>query len=179
MIAASGILVVVAFITLIVGVFRTGLELIWTSIAASILAAIFLALGVVQGNKRCVATAGAPVPMPSWSDQPAVGATTTAVMERVPARAEPEEEELPTLVAVPEPEPEIAYAPEPARTPSRKPAAKKPAAAGATAGTVVVIPDRDKFHKATCRYAKNPAAMSMTKAAAKRQGYKPCASCKP
>ncbi len=55
MIAASGILVVVAFVTLILGVFRTGLGLIWTSIAASILAAIFLALGVVQGNKRRVA----------------------------------------------------------------------------------------------------------------------------
>jgi outer membrane biosynthesis protein TonB len=196
-IAASGILVVVAFVTLIVGVFRTGLGLIWTSIAASVLAAIFLALGVVQGNKRRVATAGGPpAPMPSWADQPA----TTAVMERerVPAQEEVEEEEpAPTLVAVPEPEPE----PEPAYTqyqspppaakpaPTRaarpaaaKPAAKKPAAkkaAAASSGSVVVIPDRDKFHRDSCRYAKNPAAMSMTKAAAKRQGYKPCATCKP
>ena len=183
MIAASGILVIVAFVTLIVGVFRTGLELIWTSIAASILAAIFLALGVVQGNKRRVVTAGPSAPMPSWSDQPAVGAaTSTAVMERAPARAEPEEEELPTLVAVPEPEPEPEElpTPTPAKKPAaRKPAAKKPAAAASTAASVVVIPDRDKFHKETCRYAKNPAAMSMTKAAAKRQGYKPCATCKP
>ncbi len=177
MIAASGILVVVAFVTLIVGVFRTGLELIWTSIAASILAAIFLALGVVQGNKRRVATVGAPGPMPSWSDQPAMRTpAATAVMERAPAREEPEEE-LPTLVAVPEPE---AFAPEPAATrpAARKPATKKPAAA-AGASSVVVIPDRDKYHKDTCRYAKNPAAMSMTKVAAKRQGYKPCATCKP
>ncbi|MEX2557346.1 MAG: hypothetical protein WEB06_17165 [Actinomycetota bacterium] len=194
MIAASGILVVVAFVTLILGVFRTGLGLIWTSIAASILAAIFLALGVVQGNKRRVATAGGPsAPMPSWSDQPSAPAAT-AVLERdrVPARDEIDDEELPALVAVPEPEPEpetamssfeppaekpaAARAPRPAAT--KKPAAKKPAAAAAS-GSVVVIPDRDKFHKDSCRYAKNPAAMSMAKAAAKRQGYKPCATCKP
>ena len=196
MIAASGILVVVAFVTLIVGVFRTGLGLIWTSIAASILAAIFLALGVVQGNKRRVATAGGPsAPMPAWSDQPSAPAAT-AVLERAPARdvyEEEEEEEPPTLVAVPEPEPEPAsFAPEPAapkRAPAKtaakstaksgaKKAAAKPAAA-AGASSVVVIPDRDKFHRDSCRYAKNPAAMSMTKAAAKRQGYKPCATCKP
>jgi len=42
-----------------------------------------------------------------------------------------------------------------------------------------VVPDRDKFHKETCRYAKNPAAMTMTKAAARRQGYVPCGTCKP
>ena len=194
MIAASGVLVIVAFVTLIVGVFRTGLGLIWTSIAASVLAAIFLALGVVQGNKRRVATVGGPAaPMPAWSDQPATG-TATAVMERerVPMREElEEEEEPPTLVAVPEPEPEpepSSFAPAPAKKPAaarsttrstaKKTAAKKPAAAAST-GTVVVIPDRDKFHRDTCRYAKNPAAMSLTKAAAKRQGYKPCATCKP
>lgn len=193
MIAASGILVVVAFVTLILGVFRTGLGLIWTSIAASVLAAIFLALGVVQGNKRRVATAGGPsAPVPSWSDQPSAPAAT-AVMERerVPARDEIDEEELPALAAVPEPDPETAMSsfeppapvakPAPAR--AARPAAKKPAAkkaaAAAASGSVVVIPDRDKFHKDSCRYAKNPAAMSMTKVAAKRQGYKPCATCKP
>lgn len=190
MIAASGILVVVAFVTLILGVFRTGLGLIWTSIAASVLAAIFLALGVVQGNKRRVATAGGPsAPMPSWSDQPpAPAATAVLERERVPARDEIEEEP-PPLVVVPELEPETAMSsyqppaakPAPtraARPAAKKPGAKKPAAATAS-GSVVVIPDRDKFHRDSCRYATNPAAMSMTKVAAKRQGYKPCATCKP
>jgi hypothetical protein len=189
-IAASGILVVVAFVTLILGVFRTGLGLIWTSIAASVLAAIFLALGVVQGNKRRVATAGGPSePMPSWSDQPSAPAAT-AVMERERVPARDEEEEPPTLVAVPEPEtamtsfepPPPVAKPAPARAArpaaAKKPAAKKAASASAS-GSVVVIPDRDKYHRDSCRYAKNPAAMSMTKAAAKRQGYKPCATCKP
>ncbi len=192
MIAASGILVVVAFVTLILGVFRTGLGLIWTSIAASVLAAIFLALGVVQGSKRRVATVGGPsAPVPSWSDQPPAPATAVLDRERVPARDEIDEEELPALVAVPEPEPETAMSsfeppatvtkPAPAR--AARPAAKKPAAkkagAATASGSVVVIPDRDKYHKDSCRYAKNPASMSMTKVAAKRQGYKPCATCKP
>ncbi len=180
MIAASGILVVIAFVTLIAGVFRTGLGLIWTSIAASVLAAIFLALGVVQGNKRRVATAVGPatVTVPPWSDQPAApapavygaeAAEETAVMER------------PSLAAVPEAEEEdiSAYRPEPAAAPTRAAAPKKRAATAASAATVVVIPDRDKYHKETCRYAKNPAAMTLPKASARRQGYKACGVCKP
>ena len=178
MIAASGILVVIAFVTLIAGVFRTGLELIWVSIAASVLAAIFLALGVVQGNKRRVATVVGPsaTTVPPWSDQPAAPAPA--------AYAEPAEEtavmERPSLAAVPEAEEEdlAPYLPEPTPAPKRSAAPKK-AASGASAATVVVIPDRDKYHKETCRYAKNPAAMTMAKAAARRQGYKACGTCKP
>jgi hypothetical protein len=174
-IAASGILVIVAFVTLIAGVFRTGMELIWTSIASSVLAAIFLILGVVQGNKRRVQPAGGPAAaVAPWSES---GATATAVMERAAAPAIDDtmaEEPRPSLAAVPEPETE-AFAP-PTRAAAVKPATRK---ATATAATVVVVPDRDKYHKDTCRYAKNPAAMTMTKAAARRQGYTPCGTCKP
>jgi len=179
-IAASGILVVVAFVTLIVGVFQQGLSLIWTSIAASVLAAIFLALGVVQTNKRRIAPAGGmasgSTPAP-WSDTGA-----TAVMEREPAPVggdETIEERRPSLTAVPAPSDEDLYAPaEEAPAPAEaKPAARRAAAAPAV--TVVVVPDRDKYHKETCRYAKNPAAMTMTKAAARRQGYTACGTCKP
>jgi hypothetical protein len=180
-IAASGILVIVAFVTLIVGVFRTGLSLIWASIAASILAAIFLALGVLQSNKRRVipasGTSGSTVQ--PWSEAPAA---TTAVMERAPAPATDDmiEEMRPPLTAVPAPEEEL-FAPPPAKAPAAAKPAAKPATrkAAASSPTVVVVPDRDKFHKETCRYAKNPAAMTMTKAAARRQGYVPCGTCKP
>lgn len=180
MIAASGILVVVAFVTLIVGVFNPGLSLIWVSIASSVLAAVFLALGVMQSNKRRVAPAGGPAmtQASAWTEAPAA---TTAVMERAPAVAEPEEEEeaRPSLAAVPEPE-EESFARAPAAKPAAKSAAKPRARTAASdSASVVVVPDRDKFHKETCRYAKNPAAMSMTKAAAKRQGYKACGVCKP
>ena len=181
MIAASGILVVIAFVTLIAGVFRTGLGLIWTSIAASVLAAIFLALGVVQGNKRRVATAVGPstATVPPWSDQTAAPAVygseeaeETAVVERTSLAAVPEaEEDLSAYEREEAPAPAPAPA-APARAKTRRPAAE-------TGATVVVIPDRDKFHKETCRYAKNPAAMTMAKSAARRQGYKPCGVCKP
>lgn len=210
MIAASGILVIIAFVTLIIGVFQAGLGLIWASIAASVLAAVFLALGVVQSNKRRVATAGpGTAPMPSWADQP----TTAAVPEReaapglsvvtMPADEEEEEEaeaEPETVVskfeppartrakaptrATPTPTPSRTVAkPAPAKAASAKAAPAKAAPAKAkkavVAATVVVIPDRDKFHLESCRYAKNATAVSMTKAAARRQGYKPCATCKP
>jgi hypothetical protein len=179
-IAASGILVVIAFVTLIAGVFRTGLGLIWTSIAASVLAAIFLALGVVQGNKRRVATAVGPSTAAApWSDQPAPAvyepeaAEETAVVERPSLAAVPEaEEDLSAYEREEAPAPTPAPARKPARSTTRRPAAE-------TGATVVVIPDRDKFHKETCRYAKNPAAMTMAKSAARRQGYKPCGVCKP
>jgi hypothetical protein len=181
-IAASGILVIVAFVTLIVGVFRTGLSLIWASIAASILAAIFLALGVVQSNKRRVVPASgtSDAPVRPWTEAPTA---TTAVMERAPAPAADDmiEEMRPPLTAVPAPEESFAP-PVPKLAPASKPvAAAKPATrkAPASSPTVVVVPDRDKFHKETCRYAKNPAAMTMTKAAARRQGYTACGTCKP
>ena len=180
MIAASGILVVVAFITLILGVFRTGLSLIWTSIAASVLAAIFLALGVVQGNKRRVVpasgTSGATVQ--PWSEAaPPAPMASTAVLERAPSPSADDmiEEMRPPLTAVPAPE-ETFAPPAPKAPAAAKPATRK---AAASSPTVVVVPDRDKFHKETCRYAKNPAAMTMTKAAARRQGYVPCGTCKP
>lgn len=185
MIAASGILVIVAFLTLIIGVFRTGLSLIWASIAASILAAIFLALGVIQSNKRRVvpASGASTGPVTPWTEAPSPAAST-AVMERAPAPAMDDmiDEMRPPLTAVPEPEPEEETFAAPAPTiAAAKPAAAKPAArkAASTAATVVVVPDRDKFHKETCRYAKNPAAMTMTKAAARRQGYTACGTCKP
>ena len=70
--------------------------------------------------------------------------------------------------------------------PAKKAAAAKPAktasaASGGTAGgSVVVIPDRGKFHTDTCRFVKDvPGTVTLTKANAKRQGYTPCGVCKP
>src|SRR5439155_25391515 len=103
------------------------------------------------------------------------------VMERAPADA-PASEERPTLAAVParaEPESEQEPEVETFAPPARAAAKPRTRSAAASSQTVVVVPDRDKYHKETCRYAKNPAAMAMTKAAARRQGYKPCGTCKP
>lgn len=178
LIAASAVLVVVAFVTLILGIFRSGLELIWVSIGSSILAAIFLLLGVVQTRPK-VAVAGGPQSATTpggagpWS-QPGAG---TAVLDRPePEAAEPEPEPAPEVL------PQVVAERTPPRGTAARGAAAKPAPKPRTSAaevTVVVIPDRDKFHKDSCRYAKSPAAMTMPKGAARKEGYKPCGICKP
>jgi hypothetical protein len=72
----------------------------------------------------------------------------------------------------------------PAKTAPKAPA-KTTAATGAAAsprraGSVVVIPDRGRFHRAACRYVRDvPGAQELTKAQATRQGYDACGVCKP
>ena len=62
-----------------------------------------------------------------------------------------------------------------------KATAASPAPAKATRGsTVMVIPDRGKYHQADCRFVRgNDEALEMSKASARRQGYEPCGVCKP
>jgi hypothetical protein len=62
------------------------------------------------------------------------------------------------------------------------PAAKAPAkaAAGSRAGSVVVIPDRGKFHKGECRFVRGvEGTETMSKSVASRAGYTACGVCKP
>ena len=60
-----------------------------------------------------------------------------------------------------------------ASTPAASAAAKRP-------GSVVVIPDRGKFHKPDCRFVRDAAdAESMSRTAAGRAGYAACGVCKP
>ncbi|MCW2614354.1 MAG: hypothetical protein JWN08_1348, partial [Frankiales bacterium] len=55
-----------------------------------------------------------------------------------------------------------------------------PTPAAARAGSVVVIPDRGRFHRAECRYVRGvEGAEVLSKAAATRQGYDACGVCKP
>lgn len=191
MIAVSGLLVLVAFVTLVVGIFQPGLGLIYVSIGASVLAAISLATGVVKTRPKAVAVG--PEPIGGW------GGTATPVLDR-PAEEPPGPEEAPVTSVLSLEEPRLAEEPfiaeeeeEPApataararKAPAKKAPAKKAAAkrtgspARATGGTVVVVPGRDKYHKDSCRYAKGEATQSLTKAAAKKEGYVACGVCKP
>ena len=64
-------------------------------------------------------------------------------------------------------------------TPAKTGPAATPARA-ARAGSVVVIPDRGRFHRAECRYVRGVGgAMTMSKTAASKQGYDACGVCKP
>jgi hypothetical protein len=69
------------------------------------------------------------------------------------------------------------------KAPAKKTAAKKAPAkktASRSTGKVVVIPDRGKYHTASCRFVANAdATLELTKAQASRQGYEPCGVCKP
>ena len=49
-----------------------------------------------------------------------------------------------------------------------------------SAASVVVIPDRGRFHLGECRYVRGVAgALAMSRGAATRQGYAACGVCKP
>jgi hypothetical protein len=188
-IAISGLLVVLAFVTLIIGVFQSGLQWIYVSIAASVAAAVSLATGVVRSRPKAVAVTG-PDPLGTW------GGTATPVLDRpvdersyeevAPIGTMDDEEEEPTtqVLRLDEAEPEeAAPTEEPPVRATRTGSAARPrkttARATASSATVVVVPGRDKFHKESCRYAKGQVTQTITKAAAKREGYSPCGVCKP
>jgi ribonuclease E len=67
---------------------------------------------------------------------------------------------------------------------AKKAPAKKTSAAGkktaASSATVVVIPDRDKFHTSDCRFVKGVRGTArLPKTEARQQGYAACGVCKP
>lgn len=69
----------------------------------------------------------------------------------------------------------------PAKAAKAAPAkATRAAAKAAPAGSVVVIPDRDKFHTSDCRFVRDvDGTLTVSKATARRQGYAACGVCKP
>lgn len=134
MIAASAILVVLALITLIVGVFSTGLGMIYVSIASSALAALTLFVGVQRDKRKTVLAgegAGMVVPAREIFPETSIGAPALSE-ENAGDEAPTEAAEAPLLSslspepeAIPEiPEPEPVRATAPARTAARKPAAR-------------------------------------------------------
>ena len=64
------------------------------------------------------------------------------------------------------------------KTEATAPAAK-PVERKAKQGEVVAVPDRKKFHRPECRYAKANGAERMSKATARRRSYAACGVCKP
>ena len=67
----------------------------------------------------------------------------------------------------------------PAKTAGKAAPAKEASTAPARGG-VVVIPDRGKYHTSECRYVRGAEdALTLTKAAATKQGYEACGVCNP
>ena len=194
MYAASFGLVIVALITLIVGVFQSGLTFIWISIASSVAAALFLAVGVLQKKPVQPATAGAPYGPPAGSTE-AVEERETAVLAAAPATrvsAAPPSGDEEEETAPPAPRTKVAAR---KKAPAKKAPAKKAAAkataskgaakrstakAAASGGTVVAIPERGTYHQASCRFVKGRKDTErMTKTSAGRKGFTACGVCRP
>lgn len=205
MYAASFGLVIVALVTLIIGVFQSGLTFIWVSIGSSVAAALFLAVGVLQKKPVQPATAGAPYGPPAGSSEAvrtSADVEETAVIESpAPARrrgatapaSRSDEETAP-------PRPSRAPA---KRAPAKKAPAKRAASAGAataakgaakkstakkspakkspaSGGQVVAIPERGTYHQGSCRFVKGRRdTEKMTKATASKRGFTACGVCRP
>ena len=123
LIGGSLLLIAGAALALVFGWIGADTNLIWVSIAASVVSAVLLALGYYRSKTEAAAIA-------SSRGQDAV-ATEGARRDR-PA-----------------------------------------------GDSVVAVPDRKRFHRPDCRYARVKGAEQMSATAARRRGYDPCAICKP
>lgn len=119
-------MIVASAIALVFGWVSANESLIWTSIVASVLAAIALALAFMRSRVEAVA------------------------VERRASAKEAEEAEKQRTVAEQEAKQEV-----------------------------VGIADTKRFHRTNCRYASAKGGETMTKAAARKAGMRPCGICKP
>lgn len=202
MIAASAILVVVALISLIVGVFSTGLGMIYVSIASSALAALTLFVGVQRDKRKAALVgegAGSVVPVQevfpaAESDLPEMlaevseleASTLTAEAPLVPdlSGVEAEADEAPfvsararTTTRKPTARPKAGAS---ARAAASKPAAKRPAAKAKSPSAKTAASTGKTASKAAPKKAAAPKAVTpkaaTPKATTKKQPAKAAAA---
>lgn len=141
LVGGSVLLIVVAATALVLGWTSADGSLIWTSIGASVTAAVLLALGYYR-SKAELDTAPRPQPGP------------------------------------PTPEPSEAPEPQEPSATATRPAA--PSTEGGMEGREVVAdPDRKRYHRPDCRFARASRAQPMSLEAARARRYDPCGVCKP
>ena len=141
LVGGSVLLIVVAATALVLGWSSADGSLIWTSIGASVTAAVLLALGYYR-SKAELDTAPAPDPGP--------------------------------------PAPEPPEAPEPQESSASPARPAVPSAEGGLEGRdVVADPDRKRYHRPECRFARASRAQPMSLDAARARRYDPCGVCKP
>jgi hypothetical protein len=142
LVGGSVLLIVVAATALVLGWSSADGSLIWTSIGASVLAGILLALGYYRSKAELQA------PRPTRGTSPA---------------ANPPQE----------------TAPEGPSATAPVPAVSAPETGSADGGEVIVDPDRKRYHRPECRFARGPRTLAMTLDAARARRYDPCGVCKP
>jgi hypothetical protein len=172
LIAGSILLIAGSAVALGIGWITASETLIWTSMAASVGTAILLAIayarsrGEVRRATRAV----------ERSEEEPVASRHAEKEEPVPVMAA--DVVAPTSAALQETRaiPAKDSVTKPASKNSR-PATKKAAPAKSKQTKVVAVPERKKFHKPTCRYAKQGEHVS--RADAVKRGFSPCGTCKP
>jgi hypothetical protein len=150
LVGGSVLLIVVAATALVLGWTSADGSLIWTSIGASVTAAVLLALGYYRSRAEL---------------------DTAPPTHPGPPAAEPPEE--------PEPqEPPEASEPQEPSAPATRPSV--PSTDGGIEGrNVVADPDRKRYHRPECRFARASRAQPMSLDAARARRYDPCGVCKP
>lgn len=189
-------LILAALVALALGIFvvNDSNALLYVAIATSV-----VALGVVifGAARRAKEVGGVLEPEPelvasslTGDDlKPSRAAATTALLDVDEDEDEEDEDDDEDTVAIRPARRPAARKPAARKPAARKPAPRKPASRPtaakaaskpATSGNVVIVPGRDKFHKAGCRFVKdNDDAETITMAVAKRRGLNACGVCKP
>ncbi|MEO3783499.1 hypothetical protein ABGB12_09225 [Actinocorallia sp. B10E7] len=162
MIILSGLLVIVAIALLVAGIVTeeqgvlglTGLQLIYVSIAVSVVSALCLAIGVLIRRRELFGSAPARPAAPK-------SRPTGRAARRAAAKATEEPAPLP------EPEEDTPYA-------FPMPTAQVPDDA-----LVYVIPGRKRYHLDTCRQLAGRQTEELTYIEAQEEGFSPCTACLP
>ena len=203
MIVISGALVVVALVLLVLGVTGPELDLVYGSIAVSLLSLVFLVLGIIQRRGEVLPTGAAAAPERDGHDSALGDADAQdsdghhgevrdgdlhdgdVLDSDGPAQPDLQTRGEPGAIE-PGPVPveqssggagrSIAPLPE---EPARAGSALLPAAHEDSSGTVLVVANRPRYHVAGCHYlaGKTPESRDVSDAVA--QGFTPCGVCKP
>lgn len=154
MYAASVFFLLVAIGALVAGFFQSGLTFVYASIGASVLAGVFLLIGVLRKRSIVVATAGAPYEPPPW-----IG----------PPRAEPAPRVEP-LTTPPVARPTVRQPPAPAPEPARPAPGRRPAPKAVRPARKPLSRPRPTTARKKASAARKPAAKkaAATKTAAKK-----------
>ena len=185
MIVISGALVLVALVLLVVGLVTTSLPLVYASIAVSVVSFAFLLVGILQRRKdKLPGELTAPTPAPTRAPPPAP--TPAPASPPAPAAAATP---TPAPTSAPEPAPAVQSKPELAAQPTSTLVEPAPALAHdvdahevdivPTAGVVLVVPGRPRYHVAGCRYLSGRQADEQDAQAARRDGFTACGVCRP
>ncbi len=162
MIVISGALVLVALVLLVVGLTMTDLPFVYGSIAVSLLALVFLVLGILQRrNEQLPAASGGPSPAPSPSPAPTEGATAALPVQTIPA------------ADLRKPGSSVRVDDEP---PVEQDAEELDEEVG---GYVLVVPGRPRYHVEGCRYLAGKDVEEVDILDARDEGFTPCGVCKP